>query len=196
MISTILSFVSAVLSIYTIICFIYIILSWFPGAKFTKFGKIICTISEPYMNFFSRRGWLRVWNVDFSPIISLGILSLVSSILGGIQSSGRISLGGTLGTIIIMIWNAVSSLGTILSLIILIRWIVIKVKGDNNSNSAWYQIDSWLGKLTYNITKGFYKGNLDYKKSLIISFCTIAVILVVGNILIRFLVALCLKLPI
>ena len=125
MIQTILSLISALLSIYTLCCFLYIIMSWIPGLKFTKFGRIISSICEPYLNLFSRSGFLRLGNIDFSPIISIGLLSLASTILGGIQATGRIYFGGILYTIISSLWGIVQSLGGMLFLLVLIRWIIL-----------------------------------------------------------------------
>ena len=52
MISSILSLLSAAVSIYTILCLIDIFMSWLPGIKFTSFGRFISAITEPYMGFF------------------------------------------------------------------------------------------------------------------------------------------------
>ena len=116
MISTILSILSAALMIYTIMCFINILMSWIPGLKFTAFGRFISSATDSYLNFFSKKGLFRIGMIDFSPIISLGILSLASSILGGIQSSGVIHFGGILATIIVNLWGIASSLLGILFL--------------------------------------------------------------------------------
>ena len=81
MIQTVLSILAAMLSVYTLLCFVYILMSWLPGAKFTRFGHIMTAICEPYMGLFRKLGFLRIGNIDFSPIVSLGILSLASAIL-------------------------------------------------------------------------------------------------------------------
>ena len=167
MIQTVLSLLSAVITLYTILCFINIIMSWIPGLKFTAFGKFITSVTEPYLNFFSKWGILRLGNVDFSPIVSIGLLSLVSSILAGIQGTGRIYLGGILATIIYMTWNIVSSIISILFLLVLIRWIVLLVKkGQTSFDSGWYQVDNLLNKITYKISGTFTKSNMSYRKSL------------------------------
>lgn len=196
MISSILSILAAALTIYTILCFIYIIMSWFPGLRFTAFGKFITSACEPYMNLFSRRGWLRFGNIDFSPIISIGLLSLASSILGGIQASGRIYFGGIIATILSMIWNIASSLLTILLLLVFVRWIVLIInKNQTSYDSGWNQIDSIINKFTYNIARTFTKNSFSYRKSLLISWIAIAVVLFAGNILFRILATLCFRLP-
>ena len=93
MIQMILSILAGMLSLYTLLCFIYILMSWFPGARFTKFGHIMSAICEPYMNLFRKMSFLRIGNIDFSPIVSIGILSLASAILAGIQRTGAIFFG-------------------------------------------------------------------------------------------------------
>ena len=128
MVSTILGILSAIINIYTILCVISIILTWFPGAKFTAFGKFLSSICDPYLNLFSKSGKLRIGNIDFSPILAIGILSLLTTILSRITLTGRIFFGGILAAIVSLFWNLGSSLLGILTLIILIRWIVLLAK--------------------------------------------------------------------
>ena len=196
MVQTILSFLSAVIIIYTILCLISIFMTWIPGAKFTRFGKIISSITDPYLRVFSRRGWFRFGNIDFSPILAIGILSLVSSILGGITTTGRIYFGGILATILNMLWSVCSSLLTIFFLLILIRWIVLLAnKGQVSTNSAWYQLDLMLQKFVYKLGNSFVKNNLTYQKALLISWISIGIIWVIARILFGILIMLCYKIP-
>ena len=172
-----LSFLSALIIIYTILCLISIFMSWIPGAKFTKFGKFITAITEPYLRIFSGRGWLRFGNIDFSPIIAIALLSLLSSILGGITTTGRLYFGGILATIVSMLWSVCSSLITIFFLLILIRWIVLLVnKGQVSTDSAWYQLDLLLQKFVYKLGNTFFKNNLTYRKALLVSWVSLLVI--------------------
>lgn len=194
MIQTILSLLSAVITLYTILCFIDILLSWIPGLKFTKFGHFISSVCDPYLNFFSKAGWLRFGNIDFSPIISIGILSLVSSILAGIQGTGRIYVGGILATIISMIWSIISSLGSILLLLIFIRWIVLVInKGQTSYDSGWNQLDTILNKFTYRISRTFIKSGCSYQKSLLISWIVLGIILLAVGFLTNSLSEMCLN---
>lgn len=196
MIQTILSLLSAVVTIYTILCFANIIMSWIPGLKFTAFGRFITAATDPYMNFFSRWGFLRLGNIDFSPIISIGVLSLLSSILAGIQGTGRLYLGGILATIIYMLWNIISSLLGIFFLLLLIRWIVLLIhKGQTSYNSGWNQVDMILNKFSYKVASRFTKNSINYQKSLLISWIVFLATIVIGRILITILVNLCYQLP-
>ncbi len=193
---TVLSILSAVIIIYTILCLISIFMTWIPGAKFTKFGRFISSITDPYLNIFSRKGWLRFGNIDFSPILALALLSLLSSILGGITTTGMLSLSNILVLVINMIWSVASSLITIIFLLILIRWIVLLVnKGQVSVNSAWYQVDMMLQKFVYKIGNTFFKTNLTYQKALLVSWISIAIIWFVLQLLTGFLISLCRAIP-
>ena len=196
MISAVLGLLSAAVTIYTILCFVDIIISWFPGAKFTSFGKAVSAICDPYMNFFSRGGWLTFGNIDFSPILAIGVLSVIASILGGITATGHIYLGGILSTVISMLWNVSTSIISILFLIALIRWIVLTVKhGYTPYNSAWNNVDQFLQKLAYRIGGTFVKTGLSYSKALLITWIVLLVILTAGSYLVEMLSTICLRLP-
>lgn len=196
MIQLILSIIAAALSLYTLLCFIYILMSWFPGAKFTKFGHVMSAICEPYMNLFRKMSFLRIGNIDFSPIVSLGILSLASAILAGIQRTGRIFLGGILGTILNSLWGIASSIIGIFTLLIFIRWIVLLInKGRTSYESGWNQVDMILNKMTYKIAGTLNKNTMSYQKSLLLSWIILLVALGVGHFLILILANLCYRMP-
>ena len=171
-------------------------MSWFPGAKFTRFGRLMSNICEPYMNLFRRLSFLRIGNIDFSPIISLGILSLASAILAGIQRTGRIFLGGIIGTILSSLWSIASSILGIFTLLIFIRWIALVIsKGRTSYDSGWNQVDIILNKFSYKVAGTFTKKPVNYQTSLLISWISFLIILGVGYFLISILVALCYKMP-
>ena len=196
MIQTALSILAGVLTIYTILCFIYILMSWFPGAKFTKFGHFMTTICEPYMGLFRKMSFLRIGNIDFSPIVSLGILSLASAILAGIQRTGRIFFGGILGTILSSLWSITSSIIGIFTLLIFIRWIVLLInKGRTSYESGWNQVDMILNKMTYKIAGTFSKKSMSYQTSLLMSWIILLVAMGIGHFLILLLVNLCYRMP-
>lgn len=196
--AVVLSLLAAIVTIYTILCFINIIISWLPGVKFTSFGKIISSLTDPYMNFFSRTKFLRIGRIDFSPIVSIGLLTLISSVLAGIQSTGRIYFGGILATVIYMIWNIASSLIVIFFLAVVIRWITLLInKGNAPYDSPWAQIDSFLQNVSNKVANTFSKNRFTttYKKSLLITWISLLAILLAGNFLVRLLLELCRRIP-
>ena len=196
MIPIIFSVLSAAITIYTLMCFICVILSWFPGARFTRFGHFIERACLPYMNFFSRFGWLRLGNIDFSPIISIGVLSVASSILSRISATGTLYFGAILESIIYMLWNVCSSILSLLFIVVLIRWIVLLVKnGQTSMSSVWYQVDRMIESIVFKISSTFFKTRVSYQKALLVTWITLMVFLGVGRFLVGILCALCMKIP-
>ena len=58
-----------------------------------KFGKILAEICDPYLNLFKKIRILRAGPFDFTPILAIGVLVIISSILQGIVSTRRFSVG-------------------------------------------------------------------------------------------------------
>ena len=190
------TFLAAVLNFYSIVCMVEIFMSWAPGLKFTSFGRFMTGVTDPYLRIFSRMRFLTIGCVDFSPIIGIGILSLLSSILSRIANTGRIYFGGILASIVYMIWNLFSTIVGIFALFIFIRWIVLLVNhGQTPYNSAWNQIDQFLQKISYKISKIISRKPVKYQTSLLISWITGAVLFACGTILIDRLLILCSRIP-
>lgn len=192
----VLTLLSLIVIIYTILCFINVMLSWIPGSKFTKFGRFISSICDPYMNLFSNRGWFRIRNMDFSPIISIGLLSILTSILAAISGSVKVTFGSILAMILNMALDLLSFVLGMLFLLLLIRWITLMInKGQTNSNSLWYHLDSYLTNISRKISEIFARKYLSYQNSLLISWITILLVLIISSQLLRILIGLCLKIP-
>lgn len=62
--------------IYTILLVIYILMSWVPSMRETKFGQFLAVIVEPYLGFF-RKFIPPLGMIDISPIVALFALSLI-----------------------------------------------------------------------------------------------------------------------
>lgn len=68
-----------------IVIFVRVLLSWFPQASYTAFGRLLYTLTEPIMAPVRRMmdkspiGGSTV--VDFSPVIALFILDIIQMIM-------------------------------------------------------------------------------------------------------------------
>ncbi|MBS7261066.1 MAG: YggT family protein [Treponema sp.] len=194
--TAIFSLIASIITIYTILCFIDIIMTWFPGAKYTKFGRMLSRITDPYLRIFSKLRWTHVGYVDFSPIISLGILSLLSTIFGSVASSGRLYLGRAIAEIFRSVWGLCSSLLGFLFVLMLIRFIVILLKNNPyDYNSIWGQLDNFLRPLAEKMAKPFYKNPNSYKYCLLTALIFLIVVILLGNILCGVLINLCQMIP-
>lgn len=148
------------------------------------------------MNLFRKMSFLRIGNIDFSPIVSIGLLSLASAILAGIQRTGKIYIGGILETILSSLWGIASSIIGIFLILIFIRWIVLLFnKGRTSYESPWNQVDMILNKMSYKIAGTISKKTMSYQTSLLLSWIILIVALIIGHILIGILANLCNRIP-
>ncbi|PGZ99546.1 hypothetical protein COE51_09710 [Bacillus pseudomycoides] len=75
---TILQILLYMIQIYSWALIIYILLSWFPGARESTFGEFLARICEPYLEPF-RRFIPPIGMIDISPIVAIIVLRLASS---------------------------------------------------------------------------------------------------------------------
>lgn len=71
---------------YEMLILIYILLSWFPireGGLLYDFGMVLQSLCEPFLSIF-RRFIPSVGGIDFSPVIAVIALNLVTRLVIGI----------------------------------------------------------------------------------------------------------------
>ncbi len=194
---TLFTYLSTVVSLYTTACFTRIIITWFPGAERSKLGHVLGAICDPWLNLF-RRFPLRLGGLDFTPMISIGILSLISSLLKNISITGRIYFGGILASVVSLVWSVFSTLGSIFLFALVIRLIVMAFsKKSTYYDSPWTRFDDSVSPIVYKLSRPFSKGkSISYRTALIVSSVMCAVLLFAGNLLVGQLVRLIVKMPI
>lgn len=87
---TLLGLLLKLIQFYSYALIIYILLSWFPNARETGFGRFLAKISEPYLEPF-RKIIPPLGMIDISPIVAIFLLNFASQ--------GLISLFEMLGLI-------------------------------------------------------------------------------------------------
>lgn len=76
-------------NVYSILIFIYILLSWLPNVQGSPVGQLLARIVEPYLSVF-RRFIPPLGMIDLSPVVALialrfiqsGVMYLLSLIIG------------------------------------------------------------------------------------------------------------------
>lgn len=71
---------SKCLTIYSFVLVVYALLSWFPNAYNSAFGRFIVRISEPYLRIFQRLP-LHIGMIDFSVVVALLVLDFGGSLI-------------------------------------------------------------------------------------------------------------------
>ena len=161
----IISFVSTIVSFYTLILFVRVILTWVPSLEYSKFGRILASICDPYLNLFKKIRFLRVGTLDFTPMVAMGVLVLVSSILQSIIRTQRVSVGIILATIVSLCWSIIHTIFVVLIIVLLVRLIVSIFNKD--SSPIWNQIDRIVSPVAYNVTKKIFQKFIKYQTVLI-----------------------------
>lgn len=67
--------ISGAITIYSYVLIIYILMSWFPGARESQFGYFIGRLCEPYLEQF-RKIIPPLGMIDISPIVAIFTLHL------------------------------------------------------------------------------------------------------------------------
>lgn len=191
----IISFVSTIVSFYTLILFVRVILTWVPSLEYSKFGRILASICDPYLNLFKKIRFLRVGTLDFTPMVAMGVLVLVSSILQSIIRTQRVSVGIILATIVSLCWSIIHTIFVVLIIVLLVRLIVSIFNKD--SSPIWNQIDRIVSPVAYNVTKKIFpKKFIKYQTVLIFTIFALIICYIILEILLLGVIAnLFIKLP-
>ncbi|TDG79127.1 YggT family protein [Lentilactobacillus hilgardii] len=86
-IASIVWLLNKLISIYMLAIVIYALMSWFPNAYGTAFGRFLGRTVEPFERLFN---FASVGMISFAPVVALVVLSLVQ---GGITYLGNLIIG-------------------------------------------------------------------------------------------------------
>ena len=190
----ILNLVSWILSVYMFVCVIRIIITWFPGARDSKFAGYLKTICDPYLNIFRKIRFLHIANLDLTPIIALGILALVSNLLNSVVANGAFRLGAILASFVQFIWSIASSVITFFNIIIALRLIANALHKDYSSG-IWSQLDKIIYPVQKRVLALFKNKTFSYKAQLGITLAACIIVQIAGSWLMGSIALLLTKLP-
>ena len=83
MISIIFQILQWAIEIYSGAIFVWVLMSWLPGAYQSGLGKLLTKICLPFMSWF--KFIPPIFGLDFSPVIALFVLQLCSNGLNYLQ---------------------------------------------------------------------------------------------------------------
>ena len=178
-------------SLYSTLCFFRILLTWIPSLNYSAIGRFLSSICDPYLNLFSRLP-LRIGMIDFTAMVAIGVLYVISSILANIAASGYISLSMILANLINILWSIGSSIITVIMIIFFVRYLVsIFSKSSNQYDSPWQRFDDAIRNMVFKICNFFTGGrSISYKTALLIDSIAMLLILAVSffllNLILRF----------
>jgi len=178
-------FLSSVLSIYMMIVFFRIILTWFSWMRHGRLQEVLAKITDPYLNWF-RRFPLRIGYIDLSPILALAVLSFAHRLFLTFAHHARVSLGIILTMIVQMAWGVISFILGFLIIVFVLRMVAYMARF-NMYNPFWRIIGAIYQPVSYKINLVLFKNRImPFTKSCLISVACLAGIFLV----LRFLVIL------
>ena len=182
MVRSLLLTVRQIINVYLFLCFIKILLSWVPSAAYSSFGRMLSSICDPYLNWFRRFRFTRIGMVDFSPILSLGILSIAAQLITSLLATGTISFWGLCVSIIQLIWSFIGFMLNMLIIFLIVR-LVYDIFGSSNSSPFWYNLDRLLNPVIAKTTGLFQQKPLQYRSRLILTIILILLLRIALGIL-------------
>ncbi len=177
----VMQFVSGVLSVYMILIFIRVLMTWFQGVSYGRAYDILCSITDPYLNWFRRFSFLRMSSMDFSPLAALMVLVVIMNIAGMVARTGNISVGIVLAIIVAALWNAVGWILTFFFILAIIRLVTLFLR--TSTVSPFIQtLDILIAPILRQISQLILRSrSVTYQTSLALSAAVLLLMRLMGN---------------
>ena len=186
---------SSAVSIYILLIFIRIIITWFSRDYYSKPVDILCRITDPYIDWWRKILNLRLGFLDLSPIVGIAALSVLRSILSSISRYGRIGIGIILGIIIMALWSIISFILGFCIIVLILR-LFAYLTNRNIYTSFWKIVESISQPLLYKTNRLIFGNKIgSYLKGILITILVMAVLWIGGGYLIPLIANLFISLP-
>ena len=187
---------SSVVSIYMMIIFFRIILSWFSGMGHGGIQGILARITDPYLNWFRRFPILKMGFLDLSPVVALGVLTLVNRIFTTLALYKTITLGIILALTLQVFWAAASFFLGFLIIVLVLR-LVAYLARSNMYSSFWRIVETISQPVIHKINRILFKDRIvNYTTSLIVSIASLGVIYLGLRMLVFFFIGTLARMPV
>ena len=196
MMQSVLRAASTIISLYMMLIFVRVLLSWFSGVSYGRAAQLLAQITDPYLNWFRRHMRLVIGGLDFSVVVAVMALGLLNTVLVQLAVAGRITLGFLLAIILSATWSIVSFFAGFFLILGVIRLVGMLARIDHRGR-FWLVIEQLLNPFLQMVVRPFLRGRFTgYRESLVIFIGVLGALLVVGNLGISFLVAAVRALPV
>lgn len=156
--------------IYSYFCIAYIFLSWVNRGSTVGFLAELC---EPYLRIFRRWKFTQIGYVDFSPILALGVLSIISQVFFSLAYMRLVAPIDILLALVKIVWSFLSFVINFFIIILVLRLILDFIPEYRNGNIA-NMLDRFLAPVFVKIYELSGRKFMTARKQIII--CLIAVI--------------------
>ena len=174
--STIALFIARLLSIYSFVIWIRIMASWInPFPRPGSFTYYLACIVDPYLNTF-RSSRFRAGMLDFSPIIGIGVLSVVQSVFEIYGTYGMMSLSLIVQLFISAFWSYGVSIFFTFGFILLVMKTIASFMNGSNFSMVMERMGTFTDPITNWVQRTFFKTRFVRKSTL--NLITLAIFVV------------------
>jgi YggT family protein len=178
------SILSSVVSIYILLIFIRIIISWFSRDFYSRPVELLCRITDPYIDWWRRKLNLRLGFMDLSPIVGIAALSVLRSILNSISNYERIGIGIILGILLMAFWSVISFIIGFCIIVLVLRLFAFLTNRDIYT-PFWKIVESISQPLLYKTNRLIFGNKIgSYLKGILITILLMTAIWIGGGYLI------------
>lgn len=183
------------LTLYMLLILIRVLLSWFHGPDLGRAVEILKSVTDPYLNWWRRFQFFRFGGLDFSPVVGIIALSVVTSITARLAAAAMVTFGLILAIIIMRLASAV---GFFLGFFLLLA--LIRLAGDlfnaNTASRGWIMVDQIIQPPVHAITTRIVRNRpLHYRSALVIFAGLDLATLLIGGYLVELLAMAAARLP-
>jgi len=186
---------TAAISLYTLLIMFRILLTWFGRHDFGRPMEILAAITDPYLNWFRRLRFMQFGGMDFSPILALITLSVLSTITGRLAVAASITFGFILALIVARLASAAGFFVGLFLVLSVIR-LIGSMMGVNTAGRFWIIVDRILEPAVHKVALTFTRGKfITYRNALLLFAVLLVIVLLLGRYLVATLVTLLAGLP-
>ncbi len=172
MIQSIAQVATTIISLYMMIIFIRIVMTWFSGMNYGKAYLFLRSITDPYLDWFRHNLPVQFGGLDFSAVFGILILGLLNNVLAQIAATGTITLASLLAMVVFMLWGLVRFFFVIFLIIGVIRLVGIVFNLDHRGR-FWGPLEQVINPLLGMVVRPFLRGRFTgYRESLMI-YCAV-----------------------
>ncbi|MFO8065054.1 MAG: YggT family protein [Spirochaetota bacterium] len=181
MLQDIMRVISTAISIYMLIIFVRIVMTWVQGVSYGRAMYVLSRITDPYLNIFRGLRFLQIGYMDFSPIAAIITLSIVSNITTQIAYAGTVTLGKVLAFTLSAVASAFFFFLTLFLILTVIRVLGIFL-GANSTGRFWITLDRILQPLTFRLLERIGRSeSLTYPQALMAFAGALLLVIVLGR---------------
>lgn len=165
---TVFQFLAAAVSVYMLLIIFRVLLSWFQGRVNGRGVEILTRITDPYLNKFRSISWLKLGMMDFSPVVAIAVLGMVSQIFTSLAVSGTLDPMMIVVYILNTLWSFFSFFINLFIILMLFRLVTL-LFFTSWSHQILFQIDNLLYKAVARILGFFTTKTVKFTTGLAIS---------------------------